>query len=84
MLVRLLLLLQLAAGISFSLLFLVYFSIGLVWFYGISHIVGYLIQNPVFTYILNIWFLNTFCRYTQLNDQTVLFQIIKFSISQQS
>ena len=52
---------------------------GLVWFYGISNIVGYLMPNPVFTFILNIWFVNTFCRYTQLNDQTVL-----FSISQQS
>ena len=29
--------------------------------------------NPVFTYILNIWFVNTFCRYTRLNDRTVLF-----------
>ena len=27
---------------------------GLVWFYGISTIVGYLMPNPVFTYILNI------------------------------
>ena len=28
---------------------------GLVWFYGISTIVGYLILNPVYTYILNIY-----------------------------
>ena len=26
---------------------------GLIWFYGISIIVGYLMPNPVFTYILN-------------------------------
>ena len=29
-------------------------------------------SNPVFTDISNRWFVNTFCRYTQLNDQTVL------------
>ena len=40
----------------------------LVEFYGISTIVGYLMPNPVFTYILNIWFINTFCRDTQLNE----------------
>ena len=28
---------------------------GLVWFYGISTIVGYLMPNPVFTYVLNIY-----------------------------
>ena len=39
---------------------------GLVWFYGKSNIVGYLIPNSIFTYILNIWFVNTFCRYKQL------------------
>ena len=27
----------------------------LVWFYGISTIVGYLMPNPVYTYILNIY-----------------------------
>ena len=26
---------------------------GLVWFYGISTIVGYLMSNPVYTYILD-------------------------------
>ena len=30
---------------------------GLVWFYGISTIEGYLMPNPFYTYILNIWFL---------------------------
>ena len=28
---------------------------GLVWFYGISTIVGYLMPNPVYTYILDIY-----------------------------
>ena len=27
----------------------------LVWFYGISTIVGYLMPNPLYTYILNIY-----------------------------
>ena len=27
---------------------------GLVWFYGITTIVGYLLPNPLYTYILNI------------------------------
>ena len=58
----------------------------LVWFgfYGKSTIVGYLISNPVFTYILITWFINLFCRYIQLKDQTVLFLTIQFSISHQN
>ena len=52
----------------------------LVWFYGISTIVGYLIPNPIFTYILNIWLVNIFCRLKKLNDQMVLFLTIQFSI----
>ena len=36
----------------------------MVWFHGISTAVGYLMPNPVFTYILDISFVNTFCRYT--------------------
>ena len=28
---------------------------GLVWFYGISSIVDYLMPNPLYTYILNIY-----------------------------
>ena len=28
---------------------------GLVWFYGISNIVGYLMPNSLYTYTLNIW-----------------------------
>ena len=35
---------------------------GLIGFYGISNTVDYLMPNPVYTYILNIWFLNIFCR----------------------
>ena len=35
----------------------------LVWFYGISTIIGYLMPNPVFTYIFSIWLVNTLCRY---------------------
>ena len=27
----------------------------LVWFYGISTIVGYLMPNPLYTYLLNIY-----------------------------
>ena len=34
---------------------------GLVRFYGISTIVGYLIRNPLYTYISNIRFVNIFC-----------------------
>ena len=41
---------------------------GLVWFYGISTIVGYLMPNPLYTYISNIhdlvWFgLHIYIRY---------------------
>ena len=28
---------------------------GLVWFYAISTIVGYLMPNPLYTYVLNIY-----------------------------
>ena len=31
-----------------------------VWFGSISTFVGYLMPHPVFTYVLNIWFVNTF------------------------
>ena len=53
----------------------------LIGVYGISTIGGYLMPNLAFTYILSLWFVNTFCRYTQLNDETVLFQTIQFSRS---
>ena len=45
------------------------YLLGLVRFYGITTIIGYLMLIPVFTYTLNIWFVDI-----QLNDQTVLFQ----------
>ena len=32
--------------------------------------------------MLNIWFVNIFCGYTQLKDRTVLFLAIQFSIIQ--
>ena len=34
---------------------LVILGFGLVWFYGISTIVGYLMPKPLYTYILNIY-----------------------------
>ena len=36
-------------------IYIKYIQIGLVGFYGISTIVGYLIPNPLYTYILNIY-----------------------------
>ena len=30
-------------------------TFALLWFYGISTIVGYLMPNPLYTYILNIY-----------------------------
>ena len=36
----------------------------------------------IYIYILNICFVNIFCRYIQLNNQTVLFLTIQFSLSQ--
>ena len=35
---------------------------GLVWFYSISTIVGYLIPNLFYTYMLSIWFVYRFCK----------------------
>ena len=57
---------------------------GFLRFYGISTFVAYLIPNLVFTNILNIWFVDPFCRYTKLNDQTLLLLTIQFNIIQQS
>ena len=39
---------------SSSYIYIKYIGFGFVGFYGISNIVGYLIQNPLNTYILNI------------------------------
>ena len=36
-------------------IYIKYMGFGLVVFYGISTIVGYLMSNPLYTYILNIW-----------------------------
>ena len=33
---------------------------GMVWFYGILTIVGYIMPNPFYTYISNIWYLKHF------------------------
>ena len=33
---------------------------GLLWFYGISTIVGHLMPNPIYTYILNMY---TICKH---------------------
>ena len=43
-------------------IYIEYIGFGLVGFYGISTIVFYLIPNPLCTYILNIGFVNKFCR----------------------
>ena len=56
------------------------FGFGLVWFSDISTILGYLMSNPVFTYISNILFVNIF-RYAQLNKLTVLFKTIQLIMS---
>ena len=40
---------------SFLYLYIKYIRFGLVWFYGISTKVGYLMSNPLYTYILNIY-----------------------------
>ena len=55
--------------------------IGLV-LWHINHCWLFNAQSCFYIYI--IWFLNTFCRYTELNDWTVLFLTIQFSLSQQS
>ena len=40
---------------SCSYIYIKCIGFGLVWFYGISNIVGYLIAHPVYKYILNIY-----------------------------
>ena len=62
----------------------IYISLGLIYCVFMATIVGCLMENPVFAHILNIWFVNTFSKYPQLNDPTVLFLTIQFSIGQQS
>ena len=69
----------------------------LVWFDFMVYQLLLINAKSCFSYILNIWFVNTFCRsnssisnnsikyqsfvYIQLNDQTVPFLIIQFSIN---
>ena len=36
-------------------IYIKYLWFGWVWFYGISTMVGYLMANPLYTYILNIY-----------------------------
>ena len=62
-------------------------SIGLCWV-GFGLVSWYIIhcwlfkaKSCFYLYIKYIWFVNTFCRYTQLNDQTVLFLTIQFNKS---
>ena len=58
----------------------------LIWFYGISTIVGHIMPNPFYTY-KQFYFKQfslagvQFFVYTQLKVKTVLFQIIQFIIS---
>ena len=40
---------------SSSYIYIKYIGFGLVWFYGTSSIVGYIMLNPPYTYILNIY-----------------------------
>ena len=40
---------------SFIYIYIKYIGIGLVSFYGMSTILGYLMPNPVYTYILDIY-----------------------------
>ena len=48
--------------------------------YSIATIVCNLMPNPIPTYKFNIKFISTFWRYTHLNDPTVQFLTIQFSI----
>ena len=40
---------------SSSYIYIKYIGFGLVGFYGISTIIGYLMSNPLYTYIVNIY-----------------------------
>ena len=54
-----------------------YIWFGLVGFYGISTIVGYLMPNPFYTYI-NIWFLNIFFDNIFNEPELILFCTVKW------
>ena len=55
---------------------------GLVWFYGISIIIGYLMPNPLYTYILNMilfgWLLWHINHYRLFNAKSSLYLYIKY------
>ena len=53
----------------------------LVWFYGISTIVCYLMLNPLYIYIyiyIYIWFVNTFCKKIFLNEPELFLNGFKY------
>ena len=48
---------------SYTYIYIKYIWFGLVWFYGISTLIDYLIPNPVYIYIYiypDIWFVNEY------------------------
>ena len=57
-------------------IYIKYIWFGLVWFYGISTIVRYLMPNPLFTYILNIWFEKPNAKYSVGNGQVNIWCLI--------
>ena len=61
-----------------------YIWFGLVEFHGISTIVGYLMPNSIFTYILNIWFVSTFYRCTGKWSSSHLFALSQIVLFDQS
>ena len=69
-------LLDLYPWIKFKFTYPLHCNNALFCFMAYQQLLFILIPIPVFTYILNISFVNTFCRYTQLNYQTVLFGTI--------
>ena len=61
-------------------IYIKYTEFGLVEFCGISTIVGYLMPDPLNTYILNIWFVNILV-ITFLNKPEFLFCTVKWFYS---
>ena len=57
---------------SYLYIYIKYIWFGLAWFYGISTIIGYFMPNPIYTYILNIWFVNILLM-TILNEPELIF-----------
>ena len=53
---------------------------GLVWFYGISTTVGYLMPNPIYTYILNIYMMcKHICREHSFLHTVKWFQVLLYN-----